>query len=65
MTKNLLTSRDMLKELGLRRDDKKWRGIRTVLVEQYGFNYIPGAGRVILRKNFEKFLTDKLDYQGE
>ncbi len=56
----LLTSKEILKELGIKSNDRKWVEIKSILKARYGMVYLPGAGNCIIRKNFEIFLHQEL-----
>lgn len=66
ITKNpntLLTPGTVCRDvLGLTPESKAWKGIRPILIREYGMNYIEGVGMRIPLRNVEKFLED---YYGE
>lgn len=58
----LMTSTDLLRDLGLKSSDRKWKqGIRVILHQRYGMQRVPGVGTVILKENYEKFLQEVLN----
>lgn len=56
----LLSVRQVLKELGLRRDDKAWSEIKSILIGQYGMTRIGSkSGLRIPRKKLNDFVLEK------
>jgi len=55
---NLLSPGQVLDTLGVKHDDKAWKHIRKLLIQQYGMTRLPGVGYRIPRRNLEKFLSE-------
>ena len=54
----ILNVPQVLKELGLKRDDKGWtKAIKPTLIKRYGMRRLEGAGYRIPRRNLENFLS--------
>lgn len=54
----LLSPGQVLKELGMKSNDRAWHGIRRMLIERYGMTRLPGVGYRIPYRNLEKFLSE-------
>lgn len=54
---DLLSTRQVLKELGLKHDDKAWREIRLILIERFGMTKIGNSGYRIPRRRLNDFVA--------
>jgi len=53
----LLSSREVLKRLGLRCDDKAWKNIKKTLITEHKMTKIEGGGWRLRQSDLEKFLS--------
>lgn len=55
---SLLNVRDVMRLLGLNRNDRAWRQIRKQLIIGYGMSRVGGAGYRIPLQNLERFIRE-------
>ena len=54
----LLSTRQILRELGMKHDDKAWREIRLILIEKFGMTRIGNSGLRITRRKLNDFIAE-------